>query len=254
MALKATIAKTDYEALPEALRTMYVAQGDKFVLDVEGGIASPAELTEARTKLNEFRENNRTMHGELQELRPLKERFKDIDPEEVKRLKKIEDDMKIKGIKPDQIGEFIKTEIEKATKPLVDKLAAEETARVTAQRVADQARFKELVTEPATKAGVTSKSVRHVLRDAGDLFELNDTKDGLRPKTGVTHPSPEAWLESLAKTDDYLFEQSTGGGANGGAARGIGRTGARELVNPTSEEMGHHMDDIASGKVVVVRR
>lgn len=259
MGLKATIAKADYDSLDANLKKLYTPAGDGYALDVEGGIVSSAEVLDLKTKLGEFRDNNRTMFSELETLRPLKDKYKDIDPEEVKRLKALEQDLKNKGVEPNKLQDFIANEIAKHTKPLADQLAAEAKAREAAQQRADQARFRELVQEPATKAGVNAKGLRHVLRDAEDIYALGPDKNSLIPKEGVKHPTephkdytPDEWLAHLAKTDPYLFTPSNGGGADGGNR--IGQQGAKELLNPTAEEMGKHVDDLATGKMVVVRR
>lgn len=259
MPLKAALAtKADLDALAEPLRALYIERDGRFVLDAEG-LVPASEVHDLKTKVAEFRDNNRAMHGELEQLRPLKAKYEGIDLDEYKSLKDENDKLKKKGVgKADDLEAAINAAVTAATKPLADKLAAEEQARISAQNAANQARFRELVTADATKAGVKPQSVRHVLREAEEKFEL---KDGtLIPKAGVKHPSdplktlttPE-WLQDLAKTDDYLFEPSTGGGANGGGGNG-GRPGAKQLVNPTPEEMGRHMDAIAKGEMVVVRQ
>lgn len=260
MALKATIAtKADLDQLPEPQRALYTEKDGKFVLDVEG-MAPATELHDVKTKLAEFRDNNVALTKKVTELEPLVTKFKDVDPDEYKTLKAEADKLKKKGLtKADDLEAAITAAVQQATKPLADKLAAEEQARITAQRAADQARFRELVTADATKAGVTPKSVRHVIREAEEKFEL---KDGtLAPRAGMKHPSdplkeltPADWLQDLAKTDDYLFEPSTGGGANGNSGGGGGRPGAKQLINPTPEDMGRHMDAIAKGEMVVVRQ
>lgn len=254
MPLKVVIAaKPELDALPEAVRALYVEKDGKWTLD---GLVAESDLTTLKTKVGEFRDNNIAQAQELEGLRPLKDKFKDVDPEEYKTLKAKAKQLENQGVKT---ADDLKAVIDAAVKPLTDRLDASEKARQTAQQAADDSRFRELVSADATKAGVKAQSLRHVLREAQEKFEL---KDGtLKPRTGIKHPSDPLkeltttdWLEELARTDDYLFGDSVGGGAANENRRGGGRQGVKELINPSPEEMGRNMDDIANGKIVVVRR
>jgi hypothetical protein len=262
MALKGIVTKAEHEGLDIATKAFYKpsADGTNFVIDVDGGYVPPAEVNDLKTKLGEFRDYNRAMHGELEQLRPLKTKYEGIDPEEVKRLKALEADMKAKGVQPDKVDEAIKTAVAAATKPLADALESEQKARKEADARARKARFDQLVEEKATAARVKANARKHVLREAEQSFELNAEGTALVPRQGVKHPTephkdltPDDWMGHLAKTEDFLFEQSSGGGATGGGGR-LGQPGAKELVNPTSEEMGAHAVAIAKGEMVVVRR
>ena len=73
------------------------------------------------------------------------------------------------------------------------------------------AQFRERIGDQALAAGVRPSAVRHVVRDAGGVFELRD--GALHPRNGATDPgdplsplTPKRWLEQLAATDGYLFE------------------------------------------------
>jgi len=252
MALKASLAtKADLDALAEPLRALYVEREGKFVLDAEG-LVPASDLTDLKQKVGEFRTNNLALTGELEQLRPLKTKFDGVDPEEYKTLKAEKEKFVGKGVKgADDLQAVIDAAIAKANKPLVDELNATKAERAQARKEADDAKFRQLVSDDATKAGVKPQSMRHVFRDAEDKFELKD--GALVPKPGVKHETPKEWLQDLAKSDDYLFAPSTGGGANGGNGHG-GRAGAKQLVNPSPEEMGRHMEAIAKGEMVVVRQ
>jgi hypothetical protein len=73
MGLKHTITKL--EDVPENVRTLYVAQGDKFVLDVDGVV--PKE------KLDEFRNNNIALQQQI-------DKYKDLDPVKYRELMAIQ--------------------------------------------------------------------------------------------------------------------------------------------------------------------
>jgi len=256
MALKATLQKTEIDALAEPLRALYVEKDGKYVLDAEG-LVPAADVHALKTQVAEFRDKNIEVIKERDALKTTVAKFDGVDPEEFRTLKAEQEKLKGKGVKgADDLQAVIDAAIAKANKPLVDKLAAEEQARLKAQQAADSARFRELVSADATKAGVTAKSLRHVLREAEEKFELKD--GALVPRVGVKHPTeplkeltPTDWLQDLAKSDDNLFAPSTGGGANGSGGNG---GSAKVLVNPSLAEKGKHIDDIAAGKVVVEYR
>src|SRR5574337_522222 len=73
MGLKYTIAKL--EDGEEAVRPLYVQQGDKFVLDVDGVVA--------KEKLDEFRNNNIELQKQI-------EKYKDVDPVKYRELMAIQ--------------------------------------------------------------------------------------------------------------------------------------------------------------------
>lgn len=260
MALKQVLtSKTEFDALPEAVRSEYTAREDKWYLNVEG-MVTKTEHDEMKVKLAEFRDNNRALHNEVEELKPLKIKLKDIRDvdaflAEHATLKSQVEEFKRKGI-TDVSG--LQAAIDAAMKPVNEKLEAAEKARIKAEEASNDARFRELITADATKAGVRPTSVRHVLREAADKFEY---KNGvIVAKAGVKHPTeplkdytPTDWLGDLAKSDENLFGESTGGGANGDR-RPPPPANVKQLINPSPEEMGKHMDDIAAGKAVVIRQ
>ena len=264
MALKALLTtKAEYDALAEPVRALYAEKDGKWTLAVEGMVTAQ-ELTDVKTRLAEFRDNNKTMFDELGELRPLKTKLKDVKDldaflAEHTELKTKLAALKDKGVdKPDDL----QTQIQAALAPVMQRLETAEKERKTAQEAATKAQndslFRETVTADAQKAGVRPNGLRHVLRVAEVKFEVRDGKEV--PKAGVKHPTDPLkdfttsdFLADLATTDNYLFAESTGGGANNNGSGGP-PPGVKQLINPTPEEMGRHEADIISGKVVVVRR
>jgi hypothetical protein len=259
MALKSVLTtKAEADALPESLKSEYTERDGKWFLNVDG-MVTKTEHDELKVKLGEFRDNNKTLFEENKDLKAIKDKVKGINDldayiAEHATLKTQVDDFKKKGITGTS---DLDAAIAAAVKPIKDSLAAAETARLDAEKRVNESRFRELITADATKAGVKPQSIRHVLREAEEKFEYKN--GAVVPKAGVKHPTeplkdytPTDWLGDLAKSDEYLFGDSTGGGATGG--RGTPPKDVKELVNPTPEEKGRHMDDIASGKMVVVHR
>jgi hypothetical protein len=114
----------------------------------------------------------------------------------------------------------MKTTVDRLTAIAMEKVMAEiDAGRAappalqppTTEQQLHAARFRERVTEAALSNGVRAKSIRHVLRDAENVFELKD--DQLVPKQGATDPgdpcaplSPAAWLRGLKQENAALFE------------------------------------------------
>jgi hypothetical protein len=263
MALKAVLTKNDYDALPEAVRGHYVEKDGKFVVQVEGVVAADEALA-LKQKIAEFRDKNVEVMKENEELKALKTKYEGIDPDKYRELDDEVKELRKKGVKsPDDIQTQIDRKLEAATKPLIEKLAAAEKREQEAQQRVVQAKFKDMIAAEATKAGVAPSALRHVLREAETQFELRDEE--IVPRKGVKHPTEPHkdlttgdWLQHLSKTDSYLFGESSGSGAGGtrdaGNGNGGAKPGAKRLINPSPEEMGRAMDDIATGKTVVVRQ
>ena len=103
-----------------------------------------------------------------------------------------------------------------------EKLMAEhEAARRPAtptpeQQLAERlskARFRDLITEHALLHGVIPQAVRYAVREAEEVFELQE--GALVPRDGATDPNdplspltPARWLQCLASTDAYFFMTS----------------------------------------------
>lgn len=260
MALKMKLTKAEHDVLAEPVRQEYVEKDGAYVLNIDGGAVATADLVALQSKLADFRSNNITLTNENKELKAKTvtlDKYEGVDPEKYKQMETEISELKKKGVgTADDVVTIVAREVERATKTIKDQLKTEQEARIAAQQAADQGKFRELVSADATKAGVAGSALRHVLREADSLFEWKD--GSLVAKEGVKHPTeplqdytPTAWLQNLAKSDPYLFEPSNGGGAPG--ASGASKPGSKILRNPSPEEMGAHMEDIASGKITVVR-
>lgn len=258
-------SKSELDALPKDVQSEYQEKDGRFILNVEGDLPSHLEL---KTKVAEFRDNNVKLLKEIDEkYKPLETKlakYEGIDADEAKRLLAEKKELEKKGIKaPNDLEKAIKDAVEAATKPLTERLETADREAKEAQRRASEVEFDRLSDEYAIKRGVRQNSLRHVRREMRDVFELKDGR--LVPKPGQKHPDdplkeldPDAFLQKLKSTDANLFAESSGGGAGGnGGGAGTGGAGVRAdvkiLKNPTPAEMGRHMDEIATGKMVVVR-
>lgn len=252
--------RADFDALPESVRALYVEKDGRFVLDIEGAVISEAEHNALKTKVAEFRENNTKLTNSNAELSATLDKFKDIDPAIAREA--IAASTKLKGKLGAKDGDDIEAMLNRAidarVKPIEEKLTASEQQRTAAQAEAARLALREKITGIATKAGVNAASLRHVLREAEETFEVKDgavvAREGKRnPVDALKDYTPEVFIEHLERNDPYLFKTSSGTGADGGngGVRKPGGDAVKVLTNPTPEEKGRHMADIASGKVRV---
>lgn len=227
MALKAILpTRSELDALPEAVRGLYVEQDGRFVLPVEG-VVPASELAEAKARINEFRQTNKDLMRTL-ELPPgesvvdfiktLRAEYKGIDIEEYKALKSEADKLKAKGVKgADDLASIVQKAISDATKPISAKLALIEEERTKLKRDLDDSMLRDAISKAASAKGVKPKALPYVEGKARELFRIVEGK--VKP-IGDDDLTPDAWMDALAKSDEFLFEPSTGGGANGSAQAG----------------------------------
>src|SRR5688572_8010074 len=81
MALKAVITADEHTKLDEAMRLLYKADGDKFVLNIEGTDQHP-DVRNLRGALDGERTSRATKEREIAEL---KAKLGDLDPEEARK-------------------------------------------------------------------------------------------------------------------------------------------------------------------------
>lgn len=258
MPLKATLAsKAEVDALPEALRGFYTEVNGKFVLDVDDVNQLP-KVVDINAKLTEFRENNRTLNtkvGELDALKTKIELFKDVDPDEYRRMKAEFDKLPKgkEGDKPD-LAKTIQDAIAAAVTPLKTALETEKAERQKAQQAADRSKFSVEIAAAARNVKAKPNAITMIEREAESVFQVVDgklvAKDGQFSKENAGNPlGVEEWLGGLAKSHDYLFEPSTGSGTP--LRPGAPPAATRELKDPDAMEFGKNLEDIASGKVAV---
>jgi hypothetical protein len=247
LALKGRLTKAEHDALPEPLKEHYAEKDGSFVLQAEG-LPDPAAF-------NEFRENNRRMKIELETLR---ERYKDVDPEEFRRLRTELDALKKKP--PGDDVKEAELKWEKRLHTLETKLQTAEAEKTALAEKADQQAFDTSVKDVAAKAGVQADYLEDVLararRTGFRLVEgtvkalkgdepLRDEETG-KPVTldGFVKALPGAFFGRTSGTRPDPNTRSGGGGLNGQV---------KVLMDPTPLEMGRQADKIAKGEVEVRR-
>lgn len=208
MAYKYRIAKL--EDVPDNLRAMYKADGDAFVLDVEGVV--PKE------RLDEFRNNNTQLQQQL-------ERLKDVDPVKYRELVDLQRQI--------TEGELLKKgDVEGVVNSRVTAMkAALESERdgFKVRAETSESRLSALLIDAAArtealKLGVVTTALDDVVLRARMSYQmkdgvptpLDDKGQVVYGKDGKTPMPMTDWLGGLKKTAPHLFAISAGGGAGGG--------------------------------------
>lgn len=243
MALAAQVATLD--EVPEAQRSFYVADGDKFKLDIVGGEDTSALRVELATAKREAAERRMA-------IKAMEEKFTGIDPVKVKEmLAKLDQDGEQALIAAGKIDEVIQKRSEKQRADFQRQLdeangkvkQAEERISKYSQRVLDD-RIRDAV---MGKVHVHAIKSGDVLRAARELFKLDDngnavqfSEDGqvVLGKDGKTPFSPAEWIESMAEVAPHWFpSDSSGGGASGSRNAGGGMSKAAIMNLPAKERM-----------------
>lgn len=212
MGLKYSIAKL--EDVPESVRSFYVQQGDKFVLDAEGVVP--------KDKLDEFRTNNIELQRQL-------EKFKNVDPAKYNELLEIDRKIKEKELlDAGKVDELVNLRI----KTMREAFEAEKNQLTNDLSVAnsklEQLLIDNVIKTSAIKLGVIPEAVDDVVLRAKGVFRIENGlpipkgSDGkvVYGKDGTSPMSVDEWLTGLKTSAKHLFQGSYGSGAGGGNRSG----------------------------------
>jgi hypothetical protein len=252
MALKAKLSKDEHAKLSADLQAAYREKDGVFLLDAEG-VVTQDEFDAQESKLAEFRDNNRALHGKLKQ-------FDGIDPDAHRALVAESDKWKKSGVqKPDDIQAMIAAALATAQKETDERLKKIETERDQAQRSLSEKSLEDALWDVGVKA-IRESARPDFLARAKRLFTFEDgkvvAKDGDKPlyskrRGHTTDPlTIDEYVNDpdwLVKDGDHLFKTSQGSGA-----RKNDQTvdGARVLANDPAV-LGANLDAMAKGSVLV---
>lgn len=250
MALKAILDSLD--GLSDDIKKLYTQKDGKYHLEVDGMVPS--------AKLDEFRDNNRKLNKQLEEVQSSIKAFEGVDPEKHKHLLELE-----KKIKNQQLLESGKIDelIESRLAPILENSKKTE-AQLKEQNRALQKQLEvkhidEELTKLATAKGLRPSAIPDMLGRLRQLFTLKDGKVVALDGQGATRLTEkgepftmEHSIDGLTKDAAHLFQSSNGGGSsgnNGGSSIRTVDAGASGVLalDPKSIEA------IAKGEVTVQR-
>lgn len=254
---------TKIEEVPEAYRDLYDQSGDSFVL-------TGFDEKDFKTRLDEFRNNNIGLQKKQAELAAQLDKYKDVDPvkyaaalDAQKKLDALEDKNLMDEGKVEELinkrTENMRKDHDARINALQGTLKSREEGYTKYRQTVRQLKVKQAVRDAITKVGVPkTTALTHIDNLAEKQWDLDD-KDELVPvdvydDTGKPIKMDD-WAARLVKDSPYFFEESRGGGGQGGQPRNQQRQGAgapKTLNNPSADVFGKHLKDIASGAVDVV--
>jgi hypothetical protein len=249
MKLKAKLVKTEFEALPDPIRSAYVPKDDVFVLDVDG-MTSDDEVASINTKLAEFRDNNIKLVKDAK-------RFEGIDPDKYKMYESRVAELEKQGVaKPNDVAQLIAAALE----PVKNQLTAMETERNKANEKLQEKYLEDSLWQIGAKAGVDEQAKPYFLMEGKKLFKQHNGQliafDGdqqlySKRKNAMHLPmTAEEWaLEQLPTEKPLFFKASNGAGASNKTST---TTNTGRVVSNDPLVLGNNLESIAKGETTVL--
>jgi hypothetical protein len=255
MPIKREISKADYDALGDALKALYRANGDKFTLDAEGF----DDVTGLKSALDAERRGRGDLETQLRELRT---KLGDLDPEKARAAIKLLQDLEDKSDLAD-IPEAVRAKIDKIVEKRTERMRLDHDTQVnafkkqvgdgTSEREKLVAQLSELLIDnsirsAAGKLGIRDEAVEDAVLAGKQLYRIKDGKpvpmNGEQVVYGKDASTPmpiDEWLGGKQKERPHWFKDSTGsgaksnlGGGGGGNAHSITETQAKDRAAYTT--------------------
>jgi len=223
MPAKAQVTAEEFTTLPEPVQSLYVQDGDAYKLTIEDGMGDTASLRKA---LEAERTQRQTFEKEV---RALRGRYKDLDPEKARealgRLQEMEDKQLLDTGKVEELltkrTERMRLDFENQQKAYQQQMTALEQERGNLTTRLEEVLIDTGLTQACIKARVKESAIADVLLRGRRVWHLRDGKplplrdDGetvLYGKNPSVPMSMEEWVASLQSDAPHLFEENRGGG------------------------------------------
>lgn len=247
--------------VPKEVEQFYVESNGKWVLDCDE-IVPMSRVTELNTKINEFRQNNKTLSDKLKEY----EGKKVITPEEHDELVRKAKELEEKGHKPEEIEKLVEARVEKMRKTSAAEVENHKRAKEASEqkmgRYRTQLQSQRVQSELAavlSDIAVPSKgAMPDIYARAQGVWQFDDDDNLVAMKDGAEvmgkDGSPLTMKEfaaDLISSAPHLFEKSQGGGGKGGTQQTQQTKSTRVIAGSNRDAVSHSLEDIASGKATV---
>lgn len=247
MALPITVDSLD--TLDEGVRNLYIEEGGKFRLDLDG-YEDPTGL---KTALQKERDAAKDAKRRLAEAEGFKAQFDGLDIESVKALlSKASTDEETRLLAEGKLDEVLNKRTERLRGDYDKQLQAEKARAEKAEAFANQFKHKVLadsIRSAALKAGALQEASEDIILRARGTFQLNENgeamavdKDGeiICGKDGKSPLTPLEWAESLRESAPHLWPKAVGAGPTGdrgakGASKKASEMNATEKAQYISE-------------------
>lgn len=234
---------TKLEDVAESHRSLYVADGDKFKLDIAGDDDAQLRIELATAK--------REAAERRMAIKAIEDKYAGIDPVKTREmLAKLDQDGEQALIAAGKIDEVIQKRSEKLRADLQRQIEeanskaknAEERVSKYSQRVLDD-RIRDAVMGKvhvhAIKSGDVLRAAREIftLDESGNAVQIDGDGNAVLGKDGKTPFSPAEWIESMEQIAPHWFPSSSTGGGAGGSKSGAGMSKAGIMALPAKERM-----------------
>ena len=243
MAIKSIVSEQEYEELPEAIREHYKEDGGQYVLSTDGD-----------DRLTEFRQNNRNLFREVEELKKSHaDQSSALQSAKEEAQKRTEKDLLSEG----KIDELLAQRTEAMRGSYEEKLGEITRAHSEAEKTLDIHIVENQIRDAAIKAQARNdravdhiiRAVRpHVQRDGTQAVRIDVSGNTVMAEDGKTLQGILDLVAEMKVSDGFLFAESSGSGASGGDATN-GATGKKRIRR---SEIGKYINEVAAGDVEIV--
>lgn len=248
MALQAVVE--DLESVPEAVRELYVEDGDKYVLSVDD-IDSHPKVGSLKNAYEQEKSKRKKASTEREQLMKRAGKLLDADPE--LDLEDIEDERLQKAVailKGEDAPAGDNTDLEKvkqqARKPLEKELEKYKTQAEKAESRYRQMLIDNALSEAASKANIRPALMKAFRAQFRDAVKVEDDGEGNLEVHIEDKPVPD-YVSEWTQTDEGKEFVDYGGGNGGGARGGKNGGGVKSMTRAEYDKL----DQAAQHKFIV---
>lgn len=240
--LNSIIDADAFDNLPEGIKEHYAQDGDNYVLQ-----------TDNNDKIDEFRNNNRTLYRENEELKKRQAEFENQLAESQKEVQqRTEKELLSEG----KIDELLDKRTEAMRQSYEQKINEISQQYQSAEQTLDIHIVENQIRDAAIKSHARNdRAVDHIIRairpqlkrDGTTAVRVDAQGNPVMSSDGKTPQGIPDLVEELRSSDSFLFAESTGSGANGGET--AAQTGKKRIRR---SEIGKYVSEVSKGEVEII--
>ncbi len=240
--LNSIIDADAFDNLPEGIKEHYAQDGDNYVLQ-----------TDNNDKIDEFRNNNRTLYRENEELKKRQAEFENQLAESQKEVQqRTEKELLSEG----KIDELLDKRTEAMRQSYEQKINEISQQYQSAEQTLDIHIVENQIRDAAIKSHARNdRAVDHIIRairpqlkrDGTTAVRVDAQGNPVMSSDGKTPQGIPDLVEELRASDSFLFAESTGSGANGGET--ATQNGKKRIRR---SEIGKYVSEVSKGEVEII--
>lgn len=240
--LNSIIDADAFDNLPEGIKEHYTQDGDNYVLQ-----------TDSNDKIDEFRNNNRTLYRENEEL---KKRQAEFEKQLAESQKEVQQRTEKELLNEGKIDELLDKRTEAMRQSYEEKINQLAQQYQSAEQTLDIHIIENQIRDAAIKAHARNdRAVDHIIRaikpqlkrEGTSAVRVDGQGNAVMGSDGKTPQGIPDLVEELRASDSFLFAESTGSGANGG--QNATQNGKKRIRR---SEIGKYITEVAKGEVEIV--